>query len=186
LELQTQFQKLVGYNVPVSHEDLLAMSQSRVGSLFDFGQYMWTRMSPELRQNMPWAAYGMDRDSFHAGMLDYGGTYFALTGETATPEVLAQAFKERYSGGEWRQHLTRDANMQKTYGWLRFGMEHQEFVRYKREQRQAFGSELTDEQAVKQLEYRHASHDPMAVAAPVARETTKRGGDPELGASVVR
>jgi hypothetical protein len=187
-DLEHQFQQLSGFRVPISHDQMLAMAQANVLTLFDFGQYVYGQMSQDLQQNMPWARYGLSADQFNAAINDYGTVFQDLTGAAPTPDQLAQALQKRYTGAEWRTKLMQDANMLKTYGWLKFGLSYAQFQQSKQTMVLGLGFTPTDQQAILQLQYSQRASDSAAAAAPPAAPMSKQTSPSEasFATSVVR
>lgn len=187
-DLEHQFQQLSGFRVPVSHDQMLAMAQANVLTLFDFGQYVYGQMSQDLQQNMPWARYGLSADQFNAAINDYGSIFQDLTGAPPTPDQLAQALQKRYTGAEWRTKLMQDANMLKSYGWLKYGLSYTQFQQSKQSMTLGLGFTPTDQQAILQLQYSQRATDSAAASAPPAAPMSKQTSPQEatFATSVVR
>jgi hypothetical protein len=145
-------------------------------------------MSAELQQNMPWAKYGLAADQFNAAINDYGSIYKDLTGQDPSPDQLAQALQKRYTGSELRTQLMQDANMLKTYGWLKYGMTYSQFQQNKQSMVTGLGFMPTDQQALLQLQYSQRATDSASASAPVASPWSKQVSPSEasFATSVVR
>lgn len=193
LDLEHSWQQLTGYNVPVSEDDMVKMSHDRSLTLADFGQYMWTKMAPDLKTAMPWAEFGVSKDEFHELVLHFGSGFKALTGEDPSQDVIHQALARvggsgvssfyRFTADEWQQWLIHDQTMRDTYGWLKYGMDRQQFDTHKQEMRQSFGFDLSDKEATQQLQYFHAAAPDFYAASA---QPTKQPSEPTLGASIAR
>jgi hypothetical protein len=186
--LAHQFEQLTGFRVPISHQQLLEMGQANVMTLFDFGQYMWGKMSSDLQQNMPWARYGLSHEQFTAAVNDFGTIWKDMTGQDASPEQLASALQHQYTGSEWRSHLQQDANMLKTYGWLKYGLSFTQFQEAKQTMVTGLGYMPSSDQALLQLQYSQKSSDPFAASAPPAAPWSKQiePSEASFATSVVR
>jgi hypothetical protein len=187
-DLEHQFQQLTGFRVPVSHDEMVAMAQANVLSLYEFGQYVYSQMSQDLQQNMPWAKYGLGADQFNAAINDYGSIYKDLTGQDPSPDQLAQALQKRYTGSELRTQLMQDANMLKTYGWLKYGMTYTQFQQNKQSMVMGLGYMPTDQQAVLQLQDSQKAVDSASAAAPPPAPWSKQvePSEASFATSVVR
>jgi hypothetical protein len=182
-DLSHQWEQLTGFRIPISHQAMLDMAQANVMTLSDFGAYMWGKMDANQQTGMPWAQYGLNADQFKGAVADYNSTYKELTGQSATPEILAQALKNQYTGAEWRSYLMQDQNMLKTYGWLKFGLSYTQFQQNKTTMQLGLGKMPTDDQALKQLQYSQAARDSFAVTAPPPQ---KKSTPTDFAGSVAR
>lgn len=121
--------------------------------------------------NMPWAAYGIDSDTYRASVLSFGSIYRQLTGQAADPATsyVDAALAAGMTAGEYQQMLMSDAAMQEKFGWLKHGLNYEEFKMKKAEYRISFGAELSDAQAISQLTYLHATQgaDRSAAVKPL-------------------
>lgn len=183
-----QWEQLTGYTVTLSQGQLQNMAQNTagtVGSLSDMANYIWVRQSwipQNVRDTMPWAGLGIDRDQYQARLSSLSSVYQRLTGKApdlsnmggsvvgggadfgkggvnggmSSSDMLFRALAGDVSAGDLEQQLTQDSQMQKTYGWLKFGLNYDQFQRQKADYRTSFGADLTDEQAINQLKYDHA------------------------------
>jgi hypothetical protein len=159
------------------------MASEGITTLFDAGQFM-LRHTPQsaggnipgatmvpnaLYWQMPWAFYGMTRDQYLTRVEGYQKQYALLTGKNldvlgvfgsasgADQGMVASALRNNLTPDLFAQQITSDVNMQITYGWLRYGLNFQQFQQQKLGMQQAFGNTLNDAQAVQQLQYFHTN-----------------------------
>ena len=202
--LASQWEALTGFAAAVPDWALLEMANEHLSSLQAFGQHIANDIAmgsfanaPQftaLVATQPWAMYGLDRTSYQSLATSFGTEYTKLTGQAIPPDQLAKAFQSSQtgaggllSGSEYNQQLMNDANIQKTYGWVKYGLDYNAFQQQKLTMKQAFGNTLTDQQAVTQLQYFHANQGAnMAVhqqTASPGQNQPKATGTPQ---SVVR
>jgi hypothetical protein len=107
----------------------------------------------------PGAPYGLDYLSTQQRLLELSQTYQNLTGQLPSPELLNANINKaiNLTGSEFQNVLLADPKMLETYGWLRYGLNFQQFQQQKLDMRGKFGTDLTDAQAVQQLQYLHAA-----------------------------
>jgi hypothetical protein len=175
--LEHQYEAMVGFRVPISDQLMLQMAQNGVTDMWEFSQSAWGTMGTDQQGAMPWAQFGMDHETFTAAVSQYQDLFSSLTGQTATPEVLAAALKAtqgRSDVSHWRQMLTTDKNVLSTYAWVQYGMSYQDFQTWRDQQKAAYGGSLTDAQASTILKDQHvqrtsagqAGHEATIQAAP--------------------
>lgn len=153
-----------------------------ITSLAQFGQYMLAHVNTggaatgaltigsDLYKAMPWAFYGLTSDQYQQQATTFATEYKKLTGQAIPSDQLTKAFQGAagtvgaeygtgalLTGSEYAQQLMNDANIKKTYGWVSYGMDFNQFQQQKLQMRQSFGTDLTDQQAVTQLQYLHAA-----------------------------
>ena len=186
--LMGEWESLVGYSVEPSVAELLAMANAGVQTLRDFGQYMATQPSTStVSKAMPWANYGLTKDEYASASSIYGTEYKKVTGQDISPDALAQAFQNPrdptgglLSGSQYQQQLMNDANVQKQFGWVKYGLDFSAWTQQKLSMRTAFGRDINDAEASTILQYNKAASGPNMGA--VARV----GGQPHetVGAGV--
>jgi hypothetical protein len=179
-DLALQWQQIAGFSVTIDEAALRKMADAHVVSLRDLGQWMWGTqgaMSGDLKQRSPWLAFGMDQTSFQRQLSDYQDTYQQLTGQrldfsmdaSTNPSIgwVWQAFSQNLTQSGLREQFLHDQNMLNTYGWLKFGLDFDTFQQRKVDMRVSFGQDLTNDQAILQLQYQHqAQGSSRAVTAP--------------------
>ena len=70
------------------------------------------------------------------------------------------------TGSQYQQQLMQDANIQKTYGWVKYGMDFSAWTAQKLQSRTAFGRDINDAEAATILQYgKSASGSNMSVTA---------------------
>jgi hypothetical protein len=72
-------------------------------------------------------------------------------------QMIWAAFRSQESQSGFREKLLHDSNIRQQFGWLRFGLQYDDFQNRKTDMRMNFGQDLTDQQALLQLEYMHSA-----------------------------
>lgn len=167
--LKLEWEGLTGYRYsPGDNDQMIFMARNGVADLKTFAQKMAVdgdlkNSNPDFYNTVPWAQYGLNQAQYSAQQTTYAEEYKKATGQEPDTAALTSAFtsfagSERLlSGTEYYQKLTNDANLQKTYGWLKYGMDYQSFQQQKLGMTQAFGRTLSDAEATTQLQYFHAN-----------------------------
>ena len=196
-DLVNQLEQLVGYTVSVPDWAIgeMADEPDRYETLYDVGQYMLGHTGgggayfvPESFRNMPWGHFGMTLTEYDTHLAAFNSSFRQLTGVDASQDIITQALAQnqgRMSGPQFESWLLAQENIKQQYGWLRYGLDFQSFQQQKLQMRQGFGRDLTDAEAVAQLQYRHAAQgrDLTAVARP---QSQQQKGTAAVSGSVVR
>ena len=182
--LMGEWESLVGYAVEPTTEQMLAMANQGIQTLRDFGQYMAKQPSAvTVSKDMPWANYGLTKDEYASAANTFGTEYKKITGQDISPEALQEAFKNPRdpTGGllntsQYAQQLMNDANIQKQFGWVRYGLDFSAWTQQKVSMRTAFGRDINDAEAATILQYNQAAKGPNMGA--VARGSSQQSGAP--------
>jgi hypothetical protein len=209
LDLVNQWGVLIGHSVEIPDWMIDEMATSwhyvdghSITTLYDVGRYMWAHVTHDNQPNQdhpftgdqtavfPWAFFGLSSTEYQTRYNTLAETWTGLTGQDFNTDIFNQYFtqaKGQLSASEFRSELLHDANMQKTYGWLRYGLDYNQFQQRKDEMRQQFGGELSNEQAVLQLQYLHqASADHSAQVVPTLTQQEKKSAEVGINLSEVR
>jgi hypothetical protein len=189
--LMGEWESLVGYSVEPTKSQLLAMANTKVQSLADFGRYMsGTNIAASAVKAMPWANYGLTKDEYVSTSTIFGTTYKEITGTDISPSALQQAFKNPrdptgglLSGAQYKQQLMNDTNIQNAYGWVKYGMDFAAWTQQKLQLRSTFGKDIQDSQAATILQYNKAATGSNMGAQLRSQQQTAPVG---VGQSVVR
>lgn len=181
-DLALQWQQVAGFSVTIDEATLRKMADAHVVSMRDFGLWMWNNgpgMTDEIKQRSPWLAWGLDQTTFNRQLSDYEDTYEQLTGQRVAfdPAVgkqmdmasnfLWEAFRNNLTQSGLREELMHDETIRNTYGWIKFGLTFDDFQQRKVDMRIAFGQDLSNDQAMLQLQYLHQAQGAnRAVTAP--------------------
>jgi hypothetical protein len=189
--LTNVWQQSTGYKVPLSSKDLLAIANAGITSQHDMGQFMEGYQGgkfDKVLNTMPWAKYGLDKDSYAAMSTTFETTYKKITGATISESALQQAFAnpKDLSGGlldssQYAQQLMNDTAIQSTYGWVKYGMDYATWTQQKLSLGTSFGRTINDSEAATLLQYNKAATGSTATA--VARTAASTTGPP-AGAGV--
>lgn len=182
--LMGEWEALVGYAIEPSDAQLLAMANQGLETLRDFGQYMATQPNAQVvSQTMPWANYGLTKDDYASAANTFGTEYKKITGQDISPEALQAAFKNPRdpTGGllntsQYAQQLMNDANIQKQFGWVKYGLDFSAWTQQKLSMRTAFGRDINDAEAATILQYNKAASGPSMGA--VARQSGQQASQP--------
>lgn len=182
--LMGEWESLVGYAVEPTNAQLLAMANQGLQTLRDFGQYMATQPSAQVvSERMPWANYGLTKDEYASAANTFGTEYKKITGQDISPEALQEAFKNPRdpTGGllntsQYAQQLMNDANIQKQFGWVKYGLDFSAWTQQKLSMRTAFGRDINDAEAATILQYNKAASGPSMGA--VARQSGQQASQP--------
>ena len=179
--LMGEWESLVGYSIEPSTAQLLAMANAGIQTLRDFGQYMASQANAAtVSKSMPWANYGLTKDEYQSASSTFGTEYKTITGQDFSPEALHQAFQNPRdpTGGllnqaQYAQQLMNDANIQKQYGWVKYGLDYSAWTQQKLSMRSAFGRDITDAEASTILQYnKSASGSNMGAVARTSGQQT--------------
>ena len=197
----------MGYSIQVPDWAVGEMADhpDRYETLYDVSQYMVGHQRtgagesraggvgayfvPEWFAAMPWAQFGMTLTEYDTHLAAFNSSFRQLTGVDAPQDIITQALAQnqgRMSGPQFESWLLAQENIKQQYGWLRYGLDFQSFQQQKLQMRQGLGRDLTDAEAVAQLQYRHTAQgrDLMAVARPQGQQQQK--GTAAISGSVVR
>jgi len=159
--LMGEYESLVGYSVEPSDKQLLAMANSGVQTLRDFGEYMAKQANGQkVAQKMPWATYGLTKDEYASASSIFGTEYKKVTGQDISPDALQQAFQNPrdptgglLSGSQYQQQLMNDAAIQKQFGWVKYGLDFSAWTQQKLSMRGVYGRDINDSEAANILQY---------------------------------
>jgi hypothetical protein len=193
--LMGEWEALVGYRVEPTTAELLAMANAGVETLRDFGQFMSTQANAAtVSQTMPWATYGLTKDEYEAAVTTYSTEYKKITGQDISAEALAAAFQNPrdptgglLSASQYAQQLMNDANIQKLFGWVKYGLDYSQWTQQKLQLRTAFGHDIQDAQAATILQYtRPASGSNMTAVAHPSSQQQQQGSASGVAGSIAR
>jgi hypothetical protein len=196
-DFKHQWEQLSGYAYEISEDVLRSIAGWGVSNLHMFAEILWGGIAadPATQARIPiWASVGMDRHQWESHVASWQEQYERATGNkldlTKAGDLEMMRGRSGLSltatAGELKSFIEHDKGMRETYGWLKHGMNHDDFLLQKNQMRQAFGAELSDQQAILQLDYFHkAQGSSMAVHAQT-RQRGQQGGPVEVSESVVR
>ena len=180
-DLVTQWELLAGYAVQdIPQWAINDMADNKfidIANLYDVGQYMQHFVGSQPwqihpAQGMPgqWAWFGMSATEYQTKLEAYDSTFMSLTGQNVPADLVDQALRQHQgtmTGAQFSTWLLNQASVKNTYGWLRFGLDFQQFQQRKLDMQSAFGTNyyLSDAQAVAQLTYLHAAQGANVSAA---------------------
>lgn len=207
-DLLNQWEALVGHTVTVPNwmVDEMANNNTVAGfitSVYDVGRYMLAHTAPGPynlvwmdAQYQPWAWYGMSVSEYDTKVQALSSTYEQLTGQAAPANdghgnIIDQALSVNQgsmTGAQFQTFLLSQENIKNQFGWLKYGLDFQQFQQQKLQMRTQFGRDLTDQEAVAQLTYMHAAQGPNVSAAvtPTLTQVEKKAAQTGVGQSVVR
>jgi hypothetical protein len=184
-----------GYRVPITSKQMLLMANAGVETAHDLGQYIANHLAKpfaSVLSTMPWAQYGLDKDTYAATAGTFGTEYKKVTGQDISKDALHKAFLSPpaagggiMTGSQYAQTLMNDQAIQNTYGWVKYGLDYASWTQQKLQSRTAMGRDIKDTEAATLLQYgKAASGSNMGV-------TAKQGGQQQqqpagVGGSVVR
>jgi len=201
--LVDQWEQLVGFTVEVPGWMIFEMADQQtaagyVTTLYDVGRYMSAHTAPGPYNLVwmdaafqPWAWYGMSAVEYHTKVESLNDTYLRLTGQNIPDDTLQAVLGQHQgsmTGAQLQTYLLSQANIKNTYGWLKYGLDFQQFQQQKQQMITQFGRELTDAEAVTQLQFLHAAQGPNVSAAvnPTLTQVEKKTAQTGINASVVR
>lgn len=198
-DLVNQWKSLVGFSVSVSDQLEANMANNyTITDIYDVGQYMkanmgsaWSSMSSQ-----PWAWYGMSATEYNSKLSSYRSTWSQLTG-TELPandgngNIVDQALKQyqgQMSDTQFQQWLMSQDSIKNTYGWLKYGLNFDQFQQQKLGMNLSFGRTLSDTEGVTQLQYLHSATGPsMAIAnQPTFTQQERKQANVGISGSVAR
>jgi hypothetical protein len=190
-DLRNQFEQLIGFTQDISDAMLLQAANAHMTqSLSDFSKFATTNGIKT--DNYPWAQYGLSKDEYASTAGIFATEYKKVTGQDISQSALQDAFKNPrdatgnlLTGSQYQQQLMQDANIQLTYGWVKFGMDYSAWTAQKLQSRTSFGRDIQDTEASAMLMYNHAATG--ATASVTAKQTGQQTQQPAgVGGSVVR
>lgn len=190
-----QWEGLIGFTVNVPDNIKADMASYSITSLFQTGQYMWSHVydfiDPAAINHSIWAKFGLTYDDMYSQQNSYTQTMMQLTGQGGSWDDFAAKLHDqqgRINFGLLSEQIKQDPTMQKTYGWLKYGMDYDQFQAQKVQQQQLLGHDISNEEAVTQLQYMHAgtSAGQSVSQSPTLTQVEKRQAQTGLGQSVVR
>ena len=208
-DLVNRWEEQVGFSVTVADWMINEMADAldygglghAITTLYDVGQYMVqhigdpstgsTLWDSSKAAAMPWARYGMSSTEYDAKLSAFDSTFRTLTGQSAPADVVERALHQHQGTMTGQQFetwlLTQDA-IKNQYGWLKYGLDFQQFQTQKLNMRTQFGRELSDQEAVTQLQYHHAAQGAnMGVGVqPTLSQAERKQTQIGLSANVVR
>jgi hypothetical protein len=190
-DLRNQFEALIGFTTPISKATMLKMANSHVLTLRDFGMYA-ANHGIKL-DSTPWAKYGLDKDQYASTAQVFSSTYERVTGQNLSKTGLTQAFTNPQAlggglmtGSQYQQQLMQDANIQKTYGWVKYGMDYSQWNQQKLGMRTELGRNVSDAEASTLLQYNtqaRGSNQAVVARVPQQQPTVGSAG---IGQSATR
>lgn len=202
-DLVNQWEQQVGYTVTVPDWMVYEMAEKQtsagwVTNLFGLGQYMKDHTAPGpynlVWMDAPfqqWAWYGMSAGEYSSKLEAFDSTFKQLTGQSVSQDLVDRALKEHQgamSGAQFGTWLEAQDSIKNTYGWLKYGIDFQQFQTQKLQMRSSFGRDLTDAEAVTQLQYLHAAQGPNVSVGvtPTLTQQERKTANVGVGQSVVR
>ena len=190
------WEQSTGYQVPITSAQMLQMVNGGVETMHDIGQFVATNLSgpfASVLATMPWAQYGMDKDTYAATAGTFGTEYKKITGQDITKEALHQAFLSPpaagggiMTGSQYAQQLMNDKSIQDTYGWVKYGLDYASWTQQKLSSRTAMGRDINDAEAATLLQYgKAASGGSYSVTAKQTGQQSQQQ-PAGVGGSVVR
>lgn len=177
-DLQNQWEQISGFAQPITTDQLIAMAKEHVVGAGEFGRYIWSNVlagKPALQQQMPWLQFFMDAETYHSRLSQLASDWQRYTGQVLNPTDagLGQQWVESQLGGVTpglaAPSIIDDPAIQKAFGWVRYGLTFRDFSLKKEQMDDAFGTQLTNDQAITQLHYFHAAQGSATQARAVQR-----------------
>lgn len=192
--LMGEWESLVGYSVEPTTAQLLAMANGGIQTLKDFGIFMAGQDNAKtVSQAMPWANYGLTKNEYESAATIFGTEYKKVTGADISPDALQEAFKNPrdptgglLSGSQYQQQLMNDANIQKQFGWVKYGMDFSAWTQQKLSMRSAYGRDINDAEASTLLQYHKAAAGPNMGAVARASGQQEKPSPAGVAGSIVR
>jgi hypothetical protein len=189
------WEQQTGYQVPITSAQMLGMVNAGVETMHDIGQYIANTLATPFASvlaNMPWAQYGLDKDTYAATAGTFGTEYKKITGQDITKDALHQAFLSPPAAGggimtasQYAQQLMNDQSIQNTYGWVKYGLDYASWTQNKLSMRTGMGRDVTDAEAATVLQYNKAATG--SSAGVTVKQTGQQTQQPAgVGGSVVR
>lgn len=202
-DFRNQLELLTGNTLSISDDALVKVYQQQTpGTLAQFANTLNAvgGIPADYKQAQPWILYGLSFDQYQQQATTFATEYKKITGQDIPPSELQRAFTGMrgtsgaeygtgalLTGSEYAQQLQNDSNIQKTFGWVKYGYDYQQFQQQKLQMRQSFGQDLTDQQATVQLQYLHAAGGAnMSAVARPSSSGQQQARTPDMSGSVVR
>jgi hypothetical protein len=201
-DMISQWERLIGYSVDVPDWAKTEMAQRGIGTLFQVGQYMWAHIysghdpgayfvPPQAVQASPGAAFGLTNDDLSSKLQAYQQEMLRLTGGGGNWDDFWNRMKSgngQLNIGLMEEQMKQDPATLKQYGWLKYGMDYDQFLQQKVQFEQHIGHDLSNDQAVTQLQYMHAgtAASQSVSQAPTLTQVEKRQAQTGVGQSQVR
>lgn len=203
-DLINQWEQLTGFSVDLGSNQQLIADMAKNYSLSDiFGvaQYLKTQAQTGKLTwgqigNQPWAWYGMSATEYNTKLSSFASVWSQLTGTTLPANagqggLVDQAFMQfqgTMNETQFQQWLLSQDNIKNAYGWLKYGLNFNQFQQQKQGMTIAFGRTLSDQEGVQQLQYLHSATGPvMAIAnQPTFTQQEKRQVQVGISGSVAR
>lgn len=141
----------------------------------------------------PWAKFGLNKGEYASTSTIYSTEYKKITGQDISADALGKAFANPdealgglMTGSQYQQQLMQDANIQKTYGWVKYGMDFSQWQQQKLQMRTSMGRDISDSEAGALLQYHTQAAGSSATAQARVPQSTPTEGAAGLGQSVVR
>lgn len=198
-ELINQWELLTGLQGTISNSLVANMVNNySISDIYDVSQYLKQNMGsawPNMAQQ-PWAWYGMSATEYAGRLSSFANIWSQLTGtqlaaNDGNGNLVDQAMKQ-YQGqmteSQFQQWLMSNQAIQNTYGWLKYGLNFQQFQQQKLGMTLAFGRTLSDTEGVTQLQYLHSATGPsMAIAnQPTFTQQERKQANVGISGSVAR
>lgn len=190
-DLRNQFESLIGFTQNIPQSLLLQMANEHIVSLRDFGAFVGDH-GIDLA-NTPWAKYGLDKDQYSSVASIYGVEFKKVTGQDITQDALHEAFRNPrdqtgglLTGSQYQQQLMQDANIQNTYGWVKYGMDYSAWQQQKLGMHQAMGRDVQDSEAASLLQYNSQARGGNQAAVARVPQQQPTVGAAGVGGSIVR
>lgn len=191
-DFRNQFESLIGYTQDIPQSLLLQMANAKVGSLREFASYAGDHGIP--MTDTPWAKYGVDKDQYSSLGSIYALEYKKVTGQDISQDALTEAFRnprdpsgsQFLTGSQYQQQLMQDANIQKTYGWVRYGLDYSAWQQQKLGMHAALGRDVQDSEAATLLQYNSQARGGNQTAVARVPQQQPTVGAAGVGGSLVR
>jgi hypothetical protein len=199
--LVNEWEQLTGFTISFNDWAIneMAGKPGEFETIYDIGRFaeiysgsLWWQFIPEhALDKIPWAKFGMSSTEYNAKLEAYDTAFQTLAGTSAPPDLVERALKEHQgvmSGSQFQTWLLAQDAIKNTYGWLKYGLDFEQFQAQKLQMRSSFGRDLSDAEAVTQLQYQHAAQGPnvSVAAAPTLSQQERRSANVGEAQSVVR
>ncbi len=173
-----KWEMLTGFMANISNDQLVALARAQATSEFAVGQVMSgmakdasgnsyvtpTADQQKVLQGFYGAAYGLSNDAYDSRVRSFQEQWQQLTGQdirqgTADEQgawndnlnknVLSRGAD--FTASEWAQQLKLDENMNKTYGWLKYGQDYTQFKQSKSTFELSVGHPVSNDVAVAEI-----------------------------------
>ena len=199
-DLANQWEQLAGFSfvIPDWMIGNMADDQKGISTLYDFGQYIAGQVVAKVLTSptayggmMPWIWYGMSATEYSSKLNAFDSTFRTLTGQSAPSDVIDRALHEHQgtmTGTQFETWVMAQDAIKNQYGWLKYGLDFQQFQTQKLQMRTQFGRDLSDQEAASLLQFHHAAQGPsMGVSAqPTLTQAERKQTQVGLSANVVR